>query len=279
MTDDHAPITVLRDPDRFKLKAQIGDRAYSWLRSMENLDQYLKAIATGSTAGMAIFIAAVLSMGPVGKVALALGIISLPWPIAVAVGLGTAGATLGTIKTVKRFRSKQIFEVPRFVSCPLDALAASVAEMPLPPCVLLSDKHKKAHGILVRDWGYDRKYVEWLAEQVTQNPGKFSLTSRALKLRTSRFVMKHVECDHLTQEIERLATGVSGIRDDARQKLFEAFNRYLAGDKDITLDTVSMLEEVVLGHVVASGEETPCSEPRAREAKLPLWRRIFGRNS
>ena len=241
---------VLKDADKFKRRAEIGDKAYAWLRRVENLDQYLKAITTGGLAGTSVILMYLMTLGPVSKVLLALGLAGLPWSAAIAVALVAAGGTLGTIKITKKGRKKVIIETPKFVNCPLDILAASVAEILLPPCVLLSDRYKNAQKVLVNEWGYDSNYIARLADEVLQNPEKFSLTSRAKLLHDSRVVMNHVECERLVKEIESLALDAITIREAPQQQLYDAFKRYLCHDKNVTLETVRLLEQLVLGHEV-----------------------------
>lgn len=257
---------VLDDTDKFKLKAEIGDNAYKWLTTAENMENYIKAVMTGGTVTAATIMAYLASLGPFGHLLALIGLTNLPWALALGLGVGAAGLTFGSSKWIRKWRKSAIKEIPRFLGCPRDLLALAVAKVLLTPCVLLSADVRNASRALENAWGYNRAFLKWLRSEIADPEGGGSLTAIAKMLRAPNAIMGHVPTEKLATSMRELVDDCALISSPTHAQLYDAFLRHVEGDKAVTLETIRLLEQAVLGRDVPMPQSSP---------RLPWWRRVI----
>lgn len=238
---------VLENPERFKVKADIGAKAYAYLSKVEKLEEYAKALAAGGLATGAGLAAWWASLGVFGKIMLGVGILAPPVFLWSAVGLSAAAATLAAVKYLGKLENDHYKKFPIFISCPLDLLASIVAELYLPPCVVLFGQSERVINHLVYEWGYNRQYLEALRAAVLANPDKFTLSSRAEVLGAKMPVKKHVECSVIAKDLLQVCESAGEIDDPKLQKLYEVFVDILQHKKGATIYALRQIESVVRG--------------------------------
>jgi hypothetical protein len=255
---------VLENPERFKVKADIGAKAYAYLSKAENLEKYARALVTGvavTGAGLAAWYA---SLGLFGKVMLGVGILSTPVFLWAALGASATAATLAAVKFLGQQEDDHYHRIPKFISCPLDLLASIVAELFLPPCVVLFGESEKAINHLVKEWGYDRVYLEALRHAVLANPDKFILCSRAEVLGQKMPKQGHVECSLIAKDLLQVCESEGEISDARLRKLYEVFADLLRHKKDASLYALRQVEHLVRGFDIPEPQEVPQSGFGAR---------------
>ena len=152
---------------KFKQKLKIGDSAFKYLKTAKNLKNIGEASATG--AGIAAITGAgwYMSMGVLGKFALAAGLATTP--VGWIAGAGAAGAlgVLGLKKMFGKVGEKTMDNIPKFLGTPLDAVALSVSQIIFPPAIRIacvdndfcSAERDVIQTYFTNEWGYNNNYV------------------------------------------------------------------------------------------------------------------------
>lgn len=164
------PAAVVRDPDRFRGKLNIGAAAFKYLNGAQNLGNFMTALSTGFGVASMSYFGWTASLGVIGQLGLALGFVSTPAGWVAAAGVGGMASVLMTRRLFRSVRKEAVTEVPNFINTPLDALGASVSDTICP--VLLKIAHAdgalsslevdKIKCYFVDEWGMDPAYVEGL---------------------------------------------------------------------------------------------------------------------
>ena len=247
---------VLENPERFMIKADIGAKAYAYLSKVEKLEEFAKALAAGGLATGAGLAAWWASLGVFGKVMLGVGILAPPVFLWSAVGLSAAAATLAAVKFLGKQQKDHYHVTPKFISCPLDLLASIVAELYLPPYVVLFGASERAIDHLVSEWGYGRQYLEALRAAVLAHPEKFTLSSRAEVL-GAKDVKKHVECSVIAKDLLQVCESSGEIDDPKLHKLYCFFSDNIQHKKGATLYALRQMESIVREIDVPEPEPIP----------------------
>lgn len=161
------PPAVIVDADKFRMRLQIGSGAFAYLKKTENLGDFLTVIGGGGLASAGAATAWFSSLGVLGQMGLAVGVVSNPVGWVALAGAGGAVAVYGARKFFRKAREHAVEEVPKFINSPIDVLGQSIFGLFCP--VLL--KMAYADGAcdscereLIReffmDWGYGEAFLD-----------------------------------------------------------------------------------------------------------------------
>jgi hypothetical protein len=164
--------SVVADPERFRMKLGIGLKAFKYLSNAKNLGAFMNVATGGSAAAGVAFAGWTASLGTLGQLGLAFGLMSTPVGWFAAAGAGGAAACYIVGKLYRKARDSAITEVPNFINSPLDVLAVSICDLVTP--VLLKVAHADSNfcgherdvmrSYFVGEWGICPDYVEGLLD-------------------------------------------------------------------------------------------------------------------
>lgn len=175
--------SVVVDPFKFKAKLGIGSESFTYLSKAEHLRDVLAA-AGGATLGASVVGGAwVASLGTMGSLGLALGVVSTPIGWIAAAGTGSAALFYGFNRLLRGQRKSAVDEVPKFINTPLDLLASNLVEVLLPPLIHMAKadgeiKPKELDVIIKRladNWGISATFVTGRCDHLIKSNGKLDL--------------------------------------------------------------------------------------------------------
>ena len=168
LEDSSEELEKIIDNDlKFKQKLNIGDNAYRYLKTAKNLKNFGEVSVTG--AGVAAITGAgwYLSLGALGKLAIAVGIASTP--VGWIAGAGAAGmvGVIGLKKFFNKANAKAIDSIPKFLNTPLDVVALNISQIIFPPAIRMacvdndfcSAERDVIKSYFVGEWGYNEEFV------------------------------------------------------------------------------------------------------------------------
>ncbi len=161
---------VVRDPDKFRMKLGIGMDAFRYLSATRNLGTVVSTLTGGSAIAGASFAGWFMSLGTLGQIGLAFGIVSSPVGLVAAAGAGGAGVVYLTQRVFRKAKGTAITEVPNFINTPLDVIALSLSDLIAPVLmrigyadeVLCEYEKEKIRSYFVYQWGLDSDFVDGL---------------------------------------------------------------------------------------------------------------------
>lgn len=172
--DEASPLArlerVILVPDAFKARLGVGADSSTSFRLIDNLQTIQNAIG-GGVAGASIASSGVVATTffSSGSLLSAIGVGAAVTPVGwvVAAAIGTAGATYGVTRLLKKASSANGLSVPKFINTPLDLLGASLLDFILPLSIRVAeaDGHvseaelEEIYAHLIENWGYDPEYV------------------------------------------------------------------------------------------------------------------------
>ena len=172
---------VVADPEKFRRKLGIGADAFKYLKNAENLGSVITTLAGGTAAAGAVFGGWFLSLGTLGSLGLAVGLVSSPVGWVAAAGTGGAGAFFLIKRLFKGARNEAITEVPNFINSPLDILATSICEIINPILLKIAyadsnfceSEREKIRSYFINEWGINEAFVDGLLNYDESNLDSF----------------------------------------------------------------------------------------------------------
>jgi len=160
--------SVVDDADKFRRKLNIGSDAFKYLTRADNLYNFTAALSTGAGVASLCYVGWLTSIGTLGQIGLAIGIISTPVGWLAAAGAGGTAAVLITRHVLQSFKKDSVTEVPNFINTPLDLLGASICDFMFPillkiafadgECAIDEEEHIKSY--FIDQWGFNARYVD-----------------------------------------------------------------------------------------------------------------------
>lgn len=203
------PDAVIDNPLVFKMKLDIGEEAYRYLSSAKNLKNFFEITGVGAAASGIAAVGWLSSLGFVGKIGLAVGMVSTPVGWIAAAGAGGAALTFGVKKFFKKTEKATMDNIPKFINTPLDALAKNVAEILLPPSIMIANSDSQFSQeervciveYFFNEWGYNKLFIEKEIEAITENLSLFDLEEYAKQLSKICKKSQELKYDNIRNEI------------------------------------------------------------------------------
>mgnify|MGYP001030160642 CR=1 FL=1 len=159
---------VVDDPDRFRMKLNIGIAAFKYLSNAQNLGAFASAISAGAAVAGVAFASWWASLGVLGTLGVTFGIMSTPVGWFAAAGVGGASLTYYAKKVFGSAKEAAITEVPKFINTPLDLLAISIFDLISPILLkiaysdseICNQERQKIHDYFVSEWGFNPRYID-----------------------------------------------------------------------------------------------------------------------
>jgi tellurite resistance protein len=182
---------VIKSPEKFRSQLQIGSDAFKYLSKAENIGNFTQIIGAGALAGTATSIVSTASLGVLGQIGLAVGVVSTPvgW-IALA---GAAGilTTYGAKRLFSSAKNEMVTEIPNFINTPLDVIGASICELILPILLKISyaddsfseNERSTIEDYFINKWGVDDLYIKKIIKDIETNIDSFSFDNLAAGLK------------------------------------------------------------------------------------------------
>lgn len=207
---------ILDNKMSFKHKLNIGEKDYKYLNNAKNLKEFTDILIGGlATAGLA-YTGFLATLGTLGQIGLAVGLVSNPigW-IAIA-GIGGAGLMYGSKKVLNKADKAAFDKIPKYISTPLDILADNLMNLFLPIVVKISlldgkfDPEEKNAIIsyLSINWGYNSNYIEDRLNSTYKNQAKFNYAEIKKSLNIITKETNGLEYNDIKLEITKIATEV-----------------------------------------------------------------------
>ena len=209
-----APIKVVSDKDKFALALGVP----------ENLTEALGipiagGVLIGAVGGMAYWIVLTTSMGPIAKLAVVLGIMASPSPIAplsTMIILSMVGASgIGSYKKYKKWQTKTS---KKSFHSRLDVIGVDVAQSVFLPSIamaLADDKlHPKESAVIKREmkkWGYHKNWIDSFFKQAVDELGYDGIIS-GLKVRQAEIkkaTKKFIGRDYSLKQVNQAALKIA----------------------------------------------------------------------
>jgi len=198
---DESPIL---DPVRFKIKLDIGEDAYQFLKIKNNLSVLSDVIGAAGTGGAIASSSVVANTFFAGNGVLALlGIGTAATPIGwvVAAGLLSGGAYYGIQRTLNKAKNATVTTIPNYINTPLDLLAVGLSNLIFPLVTALAradnEYHERERRFLeqnfVEEWGYDSKFVNARLTYFDNNRSEVSVETIASEL--AAFLASNPDCN------------------------------------------------------------------------------------
>jgi len=158
---------VFLDDLKFKRKLKIGEGAYSNLKTAKDLEKYGASLATGLAVAGSTYAVWLASLGILGQMGLAVGLVSNPIGWMVLAG-GTGAVFMFGGKSLIDSIDKNAFEkTPKYLNTPIDLLGTTFFSI-LTPLLLkitsnngtLSLENTDHIQNILLEFGYDKKYIE-----------------------------------------------------------------------------------------------------------------------
>lgn len=162
--------SVVEDSDKFRRKLNIGSDAFWYLSKAENLGSFITALSTGAGIASLTCVGWIASIGTLGQIGLAIGIVSTPAGWFAAAGVGSAAAVFLTRRLLRSVKKEAVTEVPNFINSPLDILGSSICDLICPILLKIAYadghvtnlEHKKIKDYFTDQWGINSNYVDGL---------------------------------------------------------------------------------------------------------------------
>jgi len=172
------PDTVISDPLVFKKKLNIGADAFKILCKAESIETGITTVAAG--AGGAAIAGATwwAGLSTWGTIGATLGMTTTPVGWISAAGLGTAAATYGVRRFLKKAKGASVDEIPRFINSGIDALGANIFSLIAPILVYIGRSDgsfcEKERAFVVEyfenEWGFSTSYIEFSLSELEGSP-------------------------------------------------------------------------------------------------------------
>ena len=201
--------SVIDDDFKFKIKLEIGDGHFTYLKNAKNLADFGESLLGGAGVGGVAAAAWYSSLGIGGKLLAAVGLGSSPvgWVVGASV-LGMAGIyglKKAKDKFIKKAEDELVTKVPKFLNTPLDLLGLSIATLMLPVSAKMAQAdgnfcHMEKSQILkyfTDEWGYNSEFIEKLMQAQESKMESFSYKEYAKTLKsvckkTSEFKLSQI---------------------------------------------------------------------------------------
>lgn len=242
-SSDESKIKIVENELQFKVKLNIGDEAFGYLKNAKNIQHTIEVLMGGGMAAGATYLGWAGSIGVLGQVGLALGLVATPIGlIALAGGLGTA-AMFGMKKLGDGAESKAFTKIPNFINTPLDILAINIFQVLVPVAVKIAlsdglfDKSERdcITKSLQKDWGFSDEFISLEIAKVIENIDDFEF--RVLRSYIDDVFKDSADIDvsYLKQEVIQLAweiVNADGHIDEKELLTFECLKLALLGNKE-----------------------------------------------
>lgn len=174
------PPAVIVDADKFRMRLQIGSDAFAYLKKTGNLGDFLTVIGGGGLASAGAATAWFSSLGVLGQMGLAVGVVSNPVGWVALAGASGAAAVYSAKKLFRRAKSHAVEEVPKFINSPIDILGQSIFGLFCPVLLKIAyadgacDPYERE---LIReffmDWGYGEAFLDENMLLIEKDLGQF----------------------------------------------------------------------------------------------------------
>ena len=203
---------IVREPLIFKAKLGIGEDAYTTLRVKNSAYMVWDVAGAAGSAAMVAKSSVVAStfFAPTGWLAaLGIGTAATPLGWVIAAGVLSGGAWFGITRYFKSKKEDHVDVIPRFINTPLDVLALGLFDLIVPLSLKVAhvdssfSEIEKEHicSYFVREWGYDKDFVERGMKFIKAKIHEFSIKDLAKTL--AEFQKKNPDCNYkaMTKEI------------------------------------------------------------------------------
>lgn len=196
---------IIRSPNLFKLKLDIGEEAYRTLSTWNNITKYYDAGGAGMTGAAIAGSSVVANTFFAGNGILSLiGIGAAATPVGwlVAAGLASGAAYYGISNILEKQKDGMVKVVPTFINTPLDVLAVGMSNLmfPLAFQVALADGYfSEEERIEIREyfadeWGYSPEYIDKRFSELESDLQEFSIEE--LTDGFLRYIRENKDCNH-----------------------------------------------------------------------------------
>ncbi|MEO5367441.1 MAG: TerB family tellurite resistance protein [Magnetococcus sp. WYHC-3] len=231
------PTRVVADSEKFRLRLGIGSEAFVFLTKAENLKDYLGILTGGGVAAGGAMLGWMATLGVMGRLGLALGVVSTPMGWIALAGASGAAAVYGFRKIRDMARKSAVTELPNFINTPLDALGGSLMAIMGPIAMKLAhadgtcveEERQVMHRFFVGHWGFDETYVHATLADIESRLEWYGFQTLAENLRQLQGT-RDLDYDKVADDILRLAEGVchaDGVLHAGEKKELEALRAAL----------------------------------------------------
>ena len=159
---------VIADSDTFRRKLGIGSDAFKILTRAEATNKFVGAACGGAGIAGAAYAGWFASLGVLGQMGVAVGLVSTPLGWVGAAGATGAGMFLLTRRLLNAARREMTEEIPRFINTPLDVIGASICDILAPALckIVIADgvvedvELERVTSYFCAEWGFDRNYID-----------------------------------------------------------------------------------------------------------------------
>ena len=158
---------VFSNEKKFITKLEINDNAYAKLKIAKDLEKYGASLATGLAVAGSTYAVWLTSLGILGQIGLAVGLVSNPigW---MALAGGTGAVLMFGGKSLINSVDKHAFEkTPKYLNTPIDLLGTTFFAILTPLLLKITTNNgtitlKNTDYIqnILLGFGYDKKYIE-----------------------------------------------------------------------------------------------------------------------
>ncbi|MCP5313167.1 MAG: TerB family tellurite resistance protein [Chromatiaceae bacterium] len=160
--------SVIADPDKFKRQLGIGADAYKLLSTADRIHEGGSALLGGAGVAGTVYAGWFTSLGALGQIGLAAGLVATPIGAMVAAGTVGAGGMFLTRRLLAACRRETVEEIPHFINSPIDVLGASIADIIIPILLRLAHADGVIHDdeihvierYLTNEWGFNEQFVQ-----------------------------------------------------------------------------------------------------------------------
>jgi len=179
---DFSAQSIVRDPEKFRSKLNIGADAFKKLTQLEHVGEGGLALLSGGGLAAMSWAVWLATLGPLAKLGLLFGIVATPGGWIVVAGTLAASTVYGGRKLYHRFRRNAIKEVPHFINTPIDVLGAAICSLIAPVLVRVAyadqqfaeEEKMTVRNYFVGEWGMSETYVDRLLCTVENNRKRFT---------------------------------------------------------------------------------------------------------
>jgi len=205
--------SVINDDFKFKIKLNIGDEHFTYLRNAKNLTDFGESLLGGAGVGGLAAVGWYSTLGVGGKIlaAVSLGASPVGWVIG-ASALGIAGI-YGLKKAKDKFftnaEEELVTKVPKFLNTPLDLLGLSLATLMLPVSVKMAyadgnfcpEERSQILKYFTDEWGYNPEFIEKLTQAQEAKMDGFSYKEYAKTLKSVCDKTSELKLSQISEEI------------------------------------------------------------------------------
>jgi tellurite resistance protein len=160
-------IQVVSDQERFRRRLKIGGDAFQYLKKAENVHTTASSLLGGAGAAGAVYAGWFASIGTLGQVGLAAGMVATPLGALAAAGAVGAGGMYLTQRLLKNARKGVVEEIPSFINTPIDVLGTTLIDILLPVLLKIADSDgevlEEERGLIAKylenEWGFDPHFI------------------------------------------------------------------------------------------------------------------------